>query len=79
MRFGQLEVRTIATVLLAARSLALPADFRLTIRQMPTISPKQGLPVHVGTPVASGSAPLHRGLSGRATFIRATRSCSGGS
>jgi cytochrome P450 len=58
MRFGQLEVRTIATVLLAARSLALPADFRLTIRQMPTISPKQGLPVHVGTPVASGSAPL---------------------
>jgi cytochrome P450 len=58
MRFGQLEVRTIATVLLAARSLALPADFRMTIRQMPTISPKQGLPVHVGTPVASGSAPL---------------------
>jgi cytochrome P450 len=58
MRFGQLEVRTIATVLLAARSLALPADFSLTIRQMPTISPKQGLPVHVGTPVASGSAPL---------------------
>jgi cytochrome P450 len=58
MRFGQLEVRTIATMLLAARSLEVPADFRLTIRQMPTISPKQGLPVHVGAPVASGSPPL---------------------
>jgi retinoid hydroxylase len=47
MRFGQLEVRTIATMLLASRSLALPDDFSLTIRQMPTISPKQGLPVRI--------------------------------
>ena len=47
MRFGQLEVRTIATLLLARCTLSLPADFQLTIRQMPTISPKHGLPVIV--------------------------------
>jgi len=47
MRFGQLEVRTIATLILARFSLSLPDDFRLAIRQMPTISPKHGLPVLV--------------------------------
>jgi cytochrome P450 len=56
MRFGQLEVRTIASTLLAARTLALPADFRLSIRQMPTISPKQGLPVHVGAHAPAAAA-----------------------
>src|SRR4051794_8973401 len=35
MRFGQLEVRTIASVLLSERSLSLPASFELKIRQMP--------------------------------------------
>ncbi len=44
MRFGQLEVRTIATLILSRFTLSLPEDFELTIRQMPTISPKQGLP-----------------------------------
>jgi cytochrome P450 len=48
MRFGQLEVRTIATLLLSRLDLSLPSDFTLTIRQMPTISPKQGLPMIVG-------------------------------
>jgi cytochrome P450 len=47
MRFGQLEVRTIATLLLRRFSLELPEDFELAIRQMPTISPKRGLPVVV--------------------------------
>ncbi|MGO9248839.1 MAG: hypothetical protein ACLP7W_09650 [Solirubrobacteraceae bacterium] len=47
MRFGQLEVRTIATLLLSRFSLELPGDFALEIRQMPTISPKHGLPVIV--------------------------------
>jgi retinoid hydroxylase len=47
MRFGQLEVRTIATVILSRCTLSLPDDFELTIRQMPTISPKAGLPVIV--------------------------------
>ncbi len=47
MRFGQLEVRTIATLLLTRFTLSLPEDFKLKIRQMPTISPKEGLPVIV--------------------------------
>src|SRR5207237_7610915 len=47
MRFGQLEVRAIATMMLARFALSLPADFRLQIRQMPTIRPNNGLPVLV--------------------------------
>ncbi len=47
MRFGQLEVRTIATLILSRCTLSLPEDFRLRIRQMPTISPKGGLPTIV--------------------------------
>ncbi len=42
MRFGQLEVRTIATMLLSHCSLALHEDFEMSIRQMPTISPREG-------------------------------------
>ncbi|HMD56564.1 MAG TPA: cytochrome P450 [Solirubrobacteraceae bacterium] len=48
MRFGQLEVRTIASLILARCTLSLPEDFELTIRQMPTISPREGLPTIVG-------------------------------
>jgi cytochrome P450 len=47
MRFGQLEIRTIATLLLSRFTLSVPEDFQLEIRQMPTISPKDGLPVIV--------------------------------
>ncbi len=47
MRFGQLEIRTIATLILSRLSLSLPEPFELSIRQMPTISPKHGLPVTV--------------------------------
>jgi cytochrome P450 len=47
MRFGQLEVRTIATRILSRFTLSLPEDFQLEIRQMPTISPKHGLPMVV--------------------------------
>jgi cytochrome P450 len=47
MRFGQLEVRTIATMILSRFTLSLPGDFHLEIRQMPTISPKHGLPMLV--------------------------------
>jgi cytochrome P450 len=54
MRFGQLEVRTIATLILSHATLSVPDDFHLEIRQMPTISPKHGLPVRVGArPVAA--------------------------
>jgi cytochrome P450 len=47
MRFGQLEVRTIATLLLSRFQLELPLGFEMTIRQMPTISPREGLPMTV--------------------------------
>ncbi|HYM45985.1 MAG TPA: cytochrome P450 [Solirubrobacteraceae bacterium] len=47
MRFGQLEIRTIATLLLSRFTLTLPDRFQLAIRQMPTISPKHGLPMIV--------------------------------
>ncbi len=47
MRFGQLEVRTIAALILSRFDLSLAADFTLAIRQMPTISPKDGLPMRV--------------------------------
>ncbi len=60
MRFGQLEIRTIATLILSRFSLSLPPDFRLTIRQMPTISPREGLPVVVAPRAATPSAPLSR-------------------
>jgi cytochrome P450 len=47
MRFGQLEIRTIATLILSRFELELADDFVLEIRQMPTISPKYGLPLIV--------------------------------
>jgi cytochrome P450 len=47
MRFGQLEVRTIATLIVQRHRLELPEDFALSYRQMPTISPREGLPVTV--------------------------------
>ena len=58
MRFGQLEVRAIATLILSRFSLSLPADFELTIRQMPTISPKEGLPMLVHSRATAGRADL---------------------
>jgi cytochrome P450 len=47
MRFGQLEIRTIATLIASRFRLELPADFALSYRQMPTISPREGLPMTV--------------------------------
>jgi len=48
MRFGQLEIRTIATLILSRFTLSLPDHFELSIRQMPTISPRHGLPMDIG-------------------------------
>ena len=42
MRFGQLEIRAIATLILCRFTLELPDEFHLRIRQMPTISPAAG-------------------------------------
>jgi cytochrome P450 len=53
MRFGQLEIRTIATLILSRFALELPAGFALAIRQMPTISPADGLPLIVRGPQRS--------------------------
>jgi len=47
MRFGQLEVRTIATLIASRFTLELPEGFVLRFRQMPTISPRDGLPMIV--------------------------------
>jgi cytochrome P450 len=58
MRFGQLEVRTIATLILSRCTLSLPDSFQLSIRQMPTISPKDGLPTVVGPRTATAAASL---------------------
>jgi len=60
MRFGQLEVRTIATLILSRFAFSLPADFQLAIRQMPTISPKHGLPmlIHERTTAAATEPSL---------------------
>jgi cytochrome P450 len=56
MRFGELEVRTIATLILSRFTLSLPEGFELGIRQMPTISPRDGLPMLV-RPRAGAGAP----------------------
>jgi cytochrome P450 len=51
MRFGQLEVRTITSMLASRFAVELPDGFELRIRQMPTISPRDGLPMTL-TPAA---------------------------
>jgi cytochrome P450 len=55
MRFGQLEIRTIATLILSRFTLELSEGFQLEIRQMPTISPRHGLPMIV----RSAQMPTH--------------------
>ncbi len=48
MRFGQLEVKAIATSILRRFRLELAEpDRRVSIRQMPTLSPRSGMPVVV--------------------------------
>jgi len=47
MRFGQLEIKAIASRILERWTLELPPDFSLRVRQMPTIGPKGGMPVVV--------------------------------
>lgn len=59
MRFGQLEVRTIATLIASRFALELPGDFALKFRQMPTISPRDGLPMIVRERLAQTGAHGH--------------------
>ncbi len=47
MRFGQLEIRTIVSAIVSRFDLEQPPDYRLRIRQQPTIGPADGMPVNV--------------------------------
>jgi cytochrome P450 len=47
MRFGQLEIKTMATLVLQRFRLELAPDYDLSIRMMPTLSPRRGLPLRV--------------------------------
>ncbi len=47
MRFGEMEIRAIATMVLQRFRLELVPGSTMTIRQMPTLSPRHGLPVTV--------------------------------
>ncbi len=46
-RFGQTEVKLVATMLLQRRELGALPGRTMTVRQMPTLSPKGGLPMRV--------------------------------
>ena len=45
MRFGELEIRAIAAAILRRFRLELEPGWRMRIRQMPTLSPRGGLPM----------------------------------
>jgi cytochrome P450 len=45
MRFGQLEIKTVATLLLQRFRPQLPSGHNLQVRQMPTLSPEGGMPM----------------------------------
>ncbi|MDX6670914.1 MAG: hypothetical protein QOI91_1277 [Solirubrobacteraceae bacterium] len=47
MRFGQMEIRTISTLILQRMRLGLVPGHTVSIRQMPTLSPRGGLPMLV--------------------------------
>jgi cytochrome P450 len=63
MRFGQLEVRTIATAIASRFTLELPEDFAMEFRQMPTISPRDGLPMTVRERLGGAPAAPQRRLA----------------
>lgn len=60
MRFGQLELKAIASALLRRFEFELEPGYKLRIRQMPTIGPRHGVPLIIhrrrGTPALK--APL---------------------
>jgi cytochrome P450 len=52
MRFGELEIRAIATAILRRFRLELEPDWSLRVRQMPTLSPRGGLPMRIRSSLA---------------------------
>ena len=49
-RLGQTLVKVMATLILQRSSLRLQPGYEMSIRQMPTLSPRRGLPMAVGPP-----------------------------
>ena len=47
MRFGQLEIKAIASAILQRYRLELLGGHEMSVRQMPTLSPRGGLPMVV--------------------------------
>ncbi|NUP11936.1 MAG: cytochrome P450 [Polyangiaceae bacterium] len=47
MRFGQLEIQVVLTMLLQRFRMELVPGYRLAVRQMPTLSPTHGMPMTV--------------------------------
>jgi cytochrome P450 len=47
MRFGELGVRAIAAAILRDFRLDLEPGWHMRVRQMPTLSPRGGLPVRI--------------------------------
>ena len=47
MRFGELEIRAIAAAILGRFRVAPEPGWRMRVRQMPTLSPRGGLPIRV--------------------------------
>jgi cytochrome P450 len=62
MRFGQVEVRALSALLLSRHELELRPGYELRTRQMPTISPRGGLPMRV-RPRARSTARARAGAS----------------
>ena len=62
MRFGQMEIRAIATALLSRMRLESSAGRHPQIRQMPTLTPKGGMPmtIHPRGAAATVNAPVAR-------------------
>jgi cytochrome P450 len=60
MRFGQLEVKAIASALVRRFDFELEPGYQLRVRQMPTIGPRGGVPliVHRHKPAAVTESPL---------------------
>jgi cytochrome P450 len=63
MRFGQLEVKAIATRILSRFELDLTPNFSLRVRQMPTIGPRGGMPMVVRRRRESAPLPLDEPLA----------------
>ena len=79
MRFGELEIRAIAAAILRRFRLGLEPGRGMRIRQMPTLSPRGGLPMQrpVGVPGEKGPLLLSRPIGGASCPAAVFRESSG--